>query len=219
VYQDRFRICAVSDGFLFGAPGMIRTPDLLIRSQTLYPTELRAHVVSDRLGRLAEREGFEPSMQVLPTYSLSRGAPSAARPPLLDASRWRARTVWRRVRDSNPRTARAVNGFQDRRFQPLSQPSGQRRGTCRPRRRAVSATEYSRAASAVSTREERAAAALQRRDGRPKPPPGAASCALHETPGAERPRMRARPSQVAQSRPGQITSKRSQATSSDGPKA
>jgi hypothetical protein len=30
-------------------------------------------------GRLAESEGFEPSMQVLPTYSLSRGAPSATR--------------------------------------------------------------------------------------------------------------------------------------------
>ncbi len=28
---------------LRGAPGEIRTPDLLVRSQTLYPTELRAH--------------------------------------------------------------------------------------------------------------------------------------------------------------------------------
>jgi hypothetical protein len=27
---------------LYGAPGMIRTCDLLVRSQTLYPTELRA---------------------------------------------------------------------------------------------------------------------------------------------------------------------------------
>ena len=27
---------------------------------------------------------------------------------------------WRRGRDSNPRTARAVSGFQDRRFRPLS---------------------------------------------------------------------------------------------------
>jgi len=27
----------------FGAPGAIRTPDLLVRSQTLYPTELRVH--------------------------------------------------------------------------------------------------------------------------------------------------------------------------------
>jgi hypothetical protein len=26
-----------------GAPGGIRTPDLLVRSQTLYPAELRAH--------------------------------------------------------------------------------------------------------------------------------------------------------------------------------
>jgi hypothetical protein len=27
----------------YGAPGVIRTPDLLVRSQTLYPAELRAH--------------------------------------------------------------------------------------------------------------------------------------------------------------------------------
>ena len=27
----------------YGAPGEIRTPDLLVRSQTLYPAELRAH--------------------------------------------------------------------------------------------------------------------------------------------------------------------------------
>ena len=27
-----------------GAPGGIRTPDLLIRSQALYPAELRAHI-------------------------------------------------------------------------------------------------------------------------------------------------------------------------------
>jgi hypothetical protein len=29
-------------GFLFGAPGEIRTPDQLVRSQLLYPAELRA---------------------------------------------------------------------------------------------------------------------------------------------------------------------------------
>ena len=28
-----------------GAPGEIRTPDLLIRSQSLYPAELRAHTI------------------------------------------------------------------------------------------------------------------------------------------------------------------------------
>jgi hypothetical protein len=32
---------------LSGAPGVIRTPDLLVRSQTLYPTELRARIFND----------------------------------------------------------------------------------------------------------------------------------------------------------------------------
>jgi hypothetical protein len=31
---------------------------------------------------MAEREGFEPSMELLTPYSLSRGAPSATRPSL-----------------------------------------------------------------------------------------------------------------------------------------
>ena len=31
-----------NDVFLFGVPGGIRTPDLLVRSQTLYPAELQA---------------------------------------------------------------------------------------------------------------------------------------------------------------------------------
>ncbi len=30
---------------VFGAPEGIRTPDLLIRSQALYPAELRAHIL------------------------------------------------------------------------------------------------------------------------------------------------------------------------------
>jgi hypothetical protein len=29
----------------FGTPGGIRTPDLLIRSQALYPAELLAHII------------------------------------------------------------------------------------------------------------------------------------------------------------------------------
>ena len=36
----RFRVWS-----FLGAPGGIRTPDLLVRSQTLYPTELRAHML------------------------------------------------------------------------------------------------------------------------------------------------------------------------------
>ncbi len=31
--------------------------------------------------KMAVREGFKPSMQLLTTYSLSRGAPSVSRPP------------------------------------------------------------------------------------------------------------------------------------------
>ena len=59
----------------YGAPGEIRTPDHLVRSQVLYPTELRAHEVAYYLDAatacqeirffwiyMAEREGFEPSM-------------------------------------------------------------------------------------------------------------------------------------------------------------
>ena len=35
---------AISQAFILsGAPGEIRTPDPLVRSQVLYPTELRAH--------------------------------------------------------------------------------------------------------------------------------------------------------------------------------
>ncbi len=56
--------------YLNGAPGRIRTCDLQIRSLLLYPAELRAHF-------MAEREGFEPSRQLLAVYSLSRRAPSA----------------------------------------------------------------------------------------------------------------------------------------------
>ena len=46
--------------FAYGAPGEIRTHDLLIRSQTLYPTELRAQ--KDK--KMAEKEGFEPSRRL-----------------------------------------------------------------------------------------------------------------------------------------------------------
>jgi hypothetical protein len=33
----------------FGAPGRSRTSDLLVRSQTLYPAELRAHIAQKQL--------------------------------------------------------------------------------------------------------------------------------------------------------------------------
>jgi hypothetical protein len=47
-----------------GAPGETRTPNLLIRSQTLYPIELRA------LGEArSSREGAEPGFEGVGNYS------------------------------------------------------------------------------------------------------------------------------------------------------
>ena len=43
--------------FKFGAPGRSRTHNLLIRSQTLYPIELRAHM---KLIDLVRPRGLEP---------------------------------------------------------------------------------------------------------------------------------------------------------------
>jgi hypothetical protein len=49
---------------LIGAPGGIRTPGLLVRSQTLYPTELRAHFwcryVIDLTAAMASTPGLPP---------------------------------------------------------------------------------------------------------------------------------------------------------------
>ena len=59
----------------YGASGRIRTSDRSVRSRVLYPAELRMH------RKMAVRRGFEPRMQLLTAYSLSRGAPSASRPP------------------------------------------------------------------------------------------------------------------------------------------
>jgi hypothetical protein len=37
---------------LNGAPGEIRTPDPLVRSQVLYPAELRAHNLKDLIRKM-----------------------------------------------------------------------------------------------------------------------------------------------------------------------
>ena len=37
-------------GGIYGAPGLTRTADLLVRSQTLYPTELRAQLFQYTIG-------------------------------------------------------------------------------------------------------------------------------------------------------------------------
>ncbi len=43
--QKQGELCWLIDNYRFsGAPGEIRTPDPLVRSQVLYPTELRARM-------------------------------------------------------------------------------------------------------------------------------------------------------------------------------
>ncbi len=44
---------------LYGAPGQIRTADLLVRSQTLYPTELRAQLSDYTSALLANKMAGE----------------------------------------------------------------------------------------------------------------------------------------------------------------
>ena len=51
----------------YGALGGIRTPDLLVRSQTLYPTELRAQDIKSQLllinNKMVAPAGIEPATQ------------------------------------------------------------------------------------------------------------------------------------------------------------
>ena len=47
----------------YGVPGETRTPNLLIRSQTLYPIELRAQIYvnfNNEVKRMVPRTGIEP---------------------------------------------------------------------------------------------------------------------------------------------------------------
>src|SRR5680860_730191 len=76
----------------FGTPGRIRTCGLWVRNPTLYPLSYRrvarasiAPRETASQGRstrfaVAEREGFEPSIEALPLFTLSRRTPSTTRP-------------------------------------------------------------------------------------------------------------------------------------------
>ncbi len=57
-----------------GAPKRIRTSGLKNRNLALYPTELWALY----LNNVAEREGFEPSVELMALHTISNRAPSAS---------------------------------------------------------------------------------------------------------------------------------------------
>jgi hypothetical protein len=80
-----------------------------------------------------EREGFEPSVQALDSYNgLANRRLRPTRPPLQTNQR-KIRANFsekrRRRRDSNPRRSCPLNGFQDRRLQPLGHSSNTAYGT------------------------------------------------------------------------------------------
>ncbi len=50
-----------------GAPGEIRTPDTLVRSQVLYPTELRTQKI-ELSNMMVGRIGIEPMTQRLKAF-------------------------------------------------------------------------------------------------------------------------------------------------------
>ena len=56
--------------FSFGTPGEIRTPDLLVRSQALYPAELRVQVAVRRINvlRQASHERVHSEMDYTAIY-------------------------------------------------------------------------------------------------------------------------------------------------------
>ena len=124
-----------------GAPRRTRTPSLLVRSQTLYPIELwaRAGAVRSEAGFLvAEREGFEPSSKISLTNRLAGG-------PIRPLSHLSIRREGPEAATIDPSpsfpnlaegvgfepTELSLNGFQDRRLQPLGHPSGRSRGSIR----------------------------------------------------------------------------------------
>ena len=90
----------------------------------------------DTMYALAEREGFEPSLELLTLNAISSRAPSTTRPPLQvrsDAVRVGRRSVvrrgsarmgrnpeyWRRGRDSNPRYGSRTLDFESSAFNQL----------------------------------------------------------------------------------------------------
>ena len=69
---------------LKNAPGEIRTPDLLVRSQTLYPTKLRVHKTAIYI-KQAIPKGYEPIRMQSSKYSL------CAVSRLINASHYKSR--------------------------------------------------------------------------------------------------------------------------------
>ncbi len=91
-----------------------------IRRRNVDPKKARLREPGE-VYEMAEREGFEPSIEFLTLYSLSRRAPSA------DSAISPEICLWATVGGGGSRIrthgALTLNGFQDRRLKPLGHPS------------------------------------------------------------------------------------------------
>jgi len=98
---QHLEILGVCKYLINGAPGEIRTPDLLVRSQALYPTELRAHTCKPNLAI--------PTREIAPGLS-GRLIPCLhSDPPLLPRANWpSARPGFQPGAD--PKLSRAIGG-------------------------------------------------------------------------------------------------------------
>src|SRR5476651_2347580 len=90
-----------------GAPCKTRTCDLLVRSQTLYPTELRARVVGryfEFITAVPRAPGRGARLSARPSGARAAGG---ARRRRVDRAAWRSRRDRRATRTRSARAARA----------------------------------------------------------------------------------------------------------------
>jgi hypothetical protein len=104
--------------FSFGAPAGIRTPDLLIRSQLLYPAELRAHVNGGERGIRTLDTSISPCNR-LAGDRLQPTRPSLHNQHMLFLN---PSSLAEGV-GFEPTAPCRVTGFQDRLLKPLGHPS------------------------------------------------------------------------------------------------
>ncbi len=92
----------------YGAPGEIRTPDLMVRSHALYPTELRARIELTVDRWRPERKSRAILASIVQFHSSivgTRRDAAVSDPSTANRRRVNLLAKWRRERDSNPRWA------------------------------------------------------------------------------------------------------------------
>ena len=113
----------------FGAPGEIRTPDRLVRSQVLYPAELRARKSGELFLSGHALSSAGNTRRVFASRSFAEASTHDRRngrsgPPAAPTVSFGNGGKWRRERDSNPRWSFPHTPLAGVRLQPLGQLSG-----------------------------------------------------------------------------------------------